>query len=282
MSDELAAALRGLAERHETPPRVDAAGIRARAGRRSRRRRTAVALGAAATAACALTAVAFALHTGDPGEHHRIPATASDTPDRAPSPGRTTPLPTATPVGHLDLGRHTLTVGDRVLRVDSHSFRRFPPGTRLTVTATSELKVLSLEAEAGGLDGAGGARYEVKVPYLVELRTPDGEPVYAGALTFDLKSLAALPARTGWLGMSLADAEWFHHRARTGDHIELTTAAPDTGATTPTPTEPERATETTPTTETGAGAGTGTETEPGPGTPSGADAAPRRTPGVTG
>ncbi|GAA3499373.1 hypothetical protein GCM10019016_064770 [Streptomyces prasinosporus] len=283
MSDELAEALRELAARHETPPRVAAAAVRARAGRRSRRRRAAVALGATAAAACALAAVAFTLHTGDPGGNRRTPAAAPDTPDRTPSPGRTTPLPTATPTGLLDLGRHTLTVGGRVLRVDSHSFRRLPPGTPLTVVARSDLKLLPLEDEAGKTGGTGGADYEVEVPYLVELRAPDGEPVYAGALVFDTKVLAGLAAETGWLGMSLTDAEWFHDRVGVGDRIELTsTPAPDGETATATPPDAEGPSETEGIWETEGTAETeaGTDGEPGTGPPSAAGAARRTTGGA--
>ncbi|GHH90345.1 hypothetical protein [Streptomyces capillispiralis] len=227
MSDELAAALREMAARHETPPRVDAAGIRDRARRRSRRRRVTAVLGTAATAACALTAVAFTLHTGDPAGHHQIPGAASATPTPTPTPTPTSPAPA--PAGVLDLGRHTLTVGDRVMRVDSHSFARFPDGSRMTVVAKAPLESLPLEgAEASGAD--------VKVPYLVELRTPDREPVYVGALAFDVKALAAFPAKAGWAGMSVRDAEWFYRRARVGDRIEITsTPAPGAAETTATP-----------------------------------------------
>lgn len=237
MSDELADALRELAAQHETPPRVDAAGIRDRARRRSRRRRATVALGTAATAACALAAVAFTLRTGDPAAHRHLPGTSSSD---TPAPGAATPsaatptplpgMPLPSPSGLLDLGLHTLTVGDRVMRVDSHSFGRFPPGTRLTVVARAATAVLPL-------DGDPGINEEVKVPYLVELRTPDREPVYAGALAFDTKALAGLSDKAGWLGMSLTDAEWFHDRVRVGDRIELTSTVPPSAATTTTPPE---------------------------------------------
>ncbi|MFE4051641.1 hypothetical protein [Streptomyces sp. YIM B13518] len=231
MSDELADALRELAAQHETPPRVGAAEIRDRAGRRSRRRRTTTALGTAATAACVLAAVAFTLHTEDPGRNGRTPATAADGP--TPAPSTTTPVPVS--AGILDLGRHTLTVGERVMRVDSHSFGRFPPGSRMTVVAKDGAKLLRLES---------GTKFgtEIKIPYLVELRTPDRRPVYAGALAFDTKALAALPAGTGWLGMSPADAQWFHTRARAGDRIEITsTVSPSATATETAPTGAETA-----------------------------------------
>ncbi|MFF8030026.1 hypothetical protein [Streptomyces sp. NPDC016626] len=225
MSDELSRVLRELAAQHETPPRVAAAEIRDRARRRSRRRRATAALGTAAAAACALAAVAFTLHTGAPAENRRLPAAAPD----APPPSTAAPVPAPATAGVLDLGRHTLTVGDRVMRVDSHSFRRFAPGTRMTVVARADSKLLPLQygTQAGE---------DVKVPYLVELRTPDREPVYAGALAFDTKALAALTAKAGWVGMSITDAEWFYRRARVGDHIEITsTLAPSPTETAATP-----------------------------------------------
>lgn len=221
MSDELADVLRELAARHETPPPVDAAEIRDRARRRSRRRRGTAVLGTAAAAACALAAVAFTLHTEDPAENRQVPATASETPPPTSAPA--TPVPA--PAGLLDLGRHTLTVGDRVMRVDSHSFGPFPPGSRMTVVAKADLELLPLE-------GDPEVGKEVKVPYLVELRTPDREPVYVGALAFDTRALGALSAKAGWVGMSITDAEWFYHRTRVGDRIEITsTVPPDAGET---------------------------------------------------
>ncbi len=234
MSDELARALRELAAQHETPPRLDAARVRDLARRRSRRRRATAVLGTAVTAACALAALAFTLHPDDPGGRRQLPGTASD----RPTTGTPTspPVPTPAPAGVLDLGGHTLTVGDRVLRVDSHSFDRFPPGSRMTVVAKADLRLLPLEAGAG----AGGQEIkevkEIKVPYLVELRTSDGEPVYAGALAFDTRALAGLAAGTGWVGMDIRDAEWFYQRIRVGDRIEITsTAVPDGQATTAVP-----------------------------------------------
>ena len=208
MSDELTGALRELAARHEAPPRIGAAEVRGRAGRRSRRRRATAALGTTAAAVCALTAVAFTLHTEEPGPLLRTPAAGSGTP-AAPAPAS---------AGVLDLGRRTLTVGERVIRVDSRSFPRFAPGSRMKVVAKSTLKVLPLEN--GTRAGA-----EVKVPYLVQLSAPDRQPVYAGALAVDTKALAALSARSGWLGMNVADAKWFYARARAGDRIEITSTA---------------------------------------------------------
>ncbi|MEU3097523.1 hypothetical protein ABZ690_22745 [Streptomyces sp. NPDC006967] len=230
MSDELAGALRELAAQHETPPRVGAAEIRGRAGRRSRRRRTALALGTAATAACVLTAVSFTLHPEAPaGERHR-PGTASGLPaPSATAPGTATPAPRTASSGVLDLSRHTLTVGDRVLRVEPHSFGGFPAGTRLTVAARAESDLLRPE-------GRDDTRKPVEVPYLVELRTPDRKAVYAAGLTFDTEALMSLSAKAGWVGMSVKDAEWFYHRVRVGTRIELTSTAAPAAAVPGTPT----------------------------------------------
>ncbi|WP_063759481.1 hypothetical protein [Streptomyces sp. NRRL S-37] len=253
MSDELADALRELAAQHEVPPRVGAAEVRDRARRRSRRRRASAALGTAAAAACALTAVAFTLHTGDPDPDGRPPAAAPE----APAPSAATPAPTPSPAlaGVLDLGRHTLTFGERVLRVESHAFPRFPSGSRMTVVAKDDVRTLRLEN--GVKPGT-----EVKIPYLVELRTSGRQPVYAGAPAFDMKELATLSEGTGWLGMSATDAKWFHARVREGDRVEITsTVTPDAGATA---TAPARA-------ETTAGAPETTDRTGTPGTAGGTD-----------
>lgn len=229
MSDELAGVLRELAAQHEVPPRVGAAEIRDRARRRSRRRRAGAALGTAAAAVCVLTVVASALHTGDPG---RTPAAAPE----ASVPSAAAPAPA--PSGVLDLGRHTLTVGERVMRVNSHAFPPFPSGGRMTVVAKNDTGTLRLKS--GIKSGT-----EIEVPYLVELRTPGRQPVYAGALAFDAKALAelaALSAETGWLGLSHTDAEWFYTRAREGDRIEITSTVTPSEAETPTaPTRAETA-----------------------------------------
>ncbi|MGC0374894.1 hypothetical protein [Streptomyces sp. SAI-229] len=258
MSDELADALRELAAQHEVPPRVGAAEVRDRARRRSRRRRVSAALGTAAAAACALTAVAFTLHTGDPGPDGRPPAAAPE----APTPSAATPSPAL--AGVLDLGRHTLTVDERVLRVESHAFPRFPSGSRMTVVAKDDVRTLRLEN--GVKPGT-----EVKIPYLVELRTSGRQPVYAGALAFDMKELATLSEGTGWLGMSATDAKWFYARVREGDRVEITsTVTPSTAETPATPTRSE--TPTMPTwAETATGAPGTTDRTGTPGTAGGTD-----------
>ncbi|MFI1957193.1 hypothetical protein ACH46L_19995 [Streptomyces althioticus] len=210
MSDELSGALRELAARHETSPPLPAAEVRDRARRRSRRRRATLTLGTAATAACAVTVMTLAPHTDHPaGKQHRPGAT----PAASPAPART-PTAAPRPSGRLDVDLRTLTLADRVLRVDLRATGRFPPGTRLTVVARISGAVLPLKSRT--------EVREVKVPYLVELRAPGGRPVYAGALSFDAKVLRALSGTTGWVGLSARDAEWLHDRLRDGDQIELT------------------------------------------------------------
>lgn len=219
MSDEVGAALRELAQRHQTPPPVPPSEIRGRAVRRSRRRRTTRALAAAATAACALATVATTLQSDPPDKSRHTPATAAP---ETPTTRRASP----TPADSLDLSGHTLTFGNRLMRVDSHSFDRIPPDRRLTVTAKHDVMALPED------NPATKARYDVKVPYVVEFRTADRAPVYAGALTFDTKALIALDSKTGWLGLSTADAQWFYRQVRVGDHIEITATDPPADRTT--------------------------------------------------
>ncbi|MFJ8183046.1 hypothetical protein [Streptomyces sp. NPDC096105] len=220
MSDELSAALRELAARHEAAPPLAAAEVRDRARRRSRRRRTVLALGTAATAACAVTVVTLAPHTGHPtGERHRPGAPPAASPSPARPSATSTPTRAPRPSGRLDPRLRTLTFGDRVLRVDLRAAGRLPSGARLTVVARSSGAVLPLRTRT--------EVREVKVPHLVELRAPGGEHLYAGALSFDAKVLRALAGTTGWVGLSARDAEWLHDRLRDGDRIELaTTPAP--------------------------------------------------------
>ncbi|MGW3379910.1 hypothetical protein ACWDCO_06985 [Streptomyces albogriseolus] len=215
MSDELTGALRELAARHETPPLLAAAEVRDRARRRSRRRRATLALCTAATAACAVTVVTLALHADHPAGKRQGPgATPATSPTPARTPNASAPARAPRPLGRLDTDLRTLTLAGRVLRVDLRAAGRLPPGTRLTVVARSAGAVLPLKTRT--------EVREVKVPYLVELRAPGGEPVYAGALSFDAKVLRALSGTTGWVGLSARDAAWLHDRLRDGDQIELT------------------------------------------------------------
>ncbi|MFI8301975.1 hypothetical protein ACIF80_00750 [Streptomyces sp. NPDC085927] len=233
MSDELATALRELAEANQAPPPLPAAEVRTRARRRSRRRRTTVRLGLATSVAGMLTTIGLTVHAEEPGRDPRASAESATigTPTSSPrAPEAVTARPADTEEAVLDLGRHTLTFDGRVMRVDSHFFGTLlSPGRELTVRAKHEVMLLRDDERTGN-------RYEAKVPYVVELRTGDRPPVYAGALAFDTRSLGALDARTGWLGLSVNDARWFYTRVRQGEHVEITsTATPAPSAPTPNP-----------------------------------------------
>ncbi|MEF9906370.1 hypothetical protein [Streptomyces sp. P9-A2] len=235
MSDELAAALRELAEAHEAPPPVPAAEVRTRARRRSRRRRTTVRLGLATSVAGMLATIGLTVHAEEPGHDPRASAESATigTPTSSPRTPEAAGRPAGAEEAVLDLGRHTLTFDGRVMRVDSRFFATLlAPGRELTVRAKHEVMLLRGDASAEN-------RYEAKVPYVVELRTGGRPPVYAGALAFDTGSLGALDARTGWLGLSVSDARWFYTRIRQGEHIEIaSTAAPKTrSGITPAPAE---------------------------------------------
>ncbi|WP_406356428.1 hypothetical protein OHB56_28650 [Streptomyces sp. NBC_01635] len=233
MSDELATALRELAEANQAPPPLPAAEVRTRARRRSRRRRTTVRLGLATSAASMLATIGLTVHAEEPGRDPRASAGSATigTPTSSPrAPEAVTARPADTEEAVLDLGRHTLTFDGRVMRVDSHFFGTFlSPGRELTVRAKHEVMLLRGEKRTEN-------RHEAKVPYVVELRTGDRPPVYAGALAFDTRSLGALDVRTGWLGLSVNDARWFYTHVQRGEHVEITsTATPPPPAPTPVP-----------------------------------------------
>ncbi|MFI9820936.1 hypothetical protein ACIHFC_10780 [Streptomyces sp. NPDC052013] len=132
------------------------------------------------------------------------------------------PAAVPAPLGRCG-GRIGFTVS---VYVDSHSLDALPPDRRLTVTAKREVMVLPVHANAK-------TKYDVKIPYVVELRTTNRALVYAGALTFDTKALSALDPKTGWLGLSEEDARWFYTRVRVGHEIEITSTAPPGGGVVP-------------------------------------------------
>ncbi|MGM1076366.1 hypothetical protein ACS0VI_08985 [Streptomyces sp. H28] len=224
MSDELTSALRRLAADHEVPPGVPPARIRLRATRRARRRRATAALGMTAAAGCAVTALAFTLHPGTPAQAHRPPAagSGSGSPVPAPAPVATASASPATPAplpdgeDVLDLSRHTLTVDHRTMRVDPPpDDAALPAGSELTVAAKHAVKELPADAVIKG-------GYDVKVPYVVELRATDRTAVYVGARAFDAKTSATLDGRLGWTALSPTDAKWFYAHIRVGDRIDVT------------------------------------------------------------
>ncbi|MEU6124035.1 L,D-transpeptidase [Streptomyces sp. NPDC047123] len=203
MSDDLSAALRDLAADHQTPPPGPGAEIRRRAVRRRRRRRTAVAGAALATAAVAVTVTAGLLSGPDDRPHRRPAPVATDG--------------TRAPAATVDLSRHRMTVGDRTLPVSAGSARHPTPAGRMTVVALHREKRLP-----AGDFGLGG-EYDLTLPWVVELRTPDGRTNYVVALTYDEKAPGERDITRGWLGLRTADARLLHDRLAPGDVIVVRT-----------------------------------------------------------
>ncbi|MGW2228781.1 L,D-transpeptidase [Streptomyces formicae] len=199
MSDDLSAALHDLAADHRTPPPVPGAEIRRRAVLRRRRRRTAVAGGALVTAAVAVT-VTVGLLSGSDGR-----------PDRTPAPVATQGHRKV--VATLDLDRHRMTVGGRSLPVSAGSAQHPTPTGRMTVTAVHREKRMP-----AGDTGLGG-EYDLKLPWVVELRTPEGRANYLVALTYDEKAPGTRDITRGWIGLRTDDARWLHDRLEPGDVI---------------------------------------------------------------
>ncbi|MEU0899947.1 hypothetical protein [Streptomyces massasporeus] len=210
MSDELARALRELAERHRAAPRVGPAEIRARAERRGRRRRATLVLGATTVAVCALT-VAAAL-TPPAEDTAPLSPTPARTPAHPPTaaPATSSPAPLSGPgtADLLDMNRRTLTVGDRVMPVDRESATALAAGRELTVTAKYDVLPPSASAVRTG-------RPDARIPYVVELRAADGSPVYIGYLPANART------SSDWVGLTGADARWFYSGAREGDQVRV-------------------------------------------------------------
>ncbi|QEU95116.1 L,D-transpeptidase [Streptomyces kanamyceticus] len=201
MSDDLSAALHDLAADRRTPPPVPGAEIRCRAVLRRRRRRAAVAGGALVTAAVAVTVIVGLLPGSDDG------------PDRTPAPVATQGHRKV--VATLDLDTHRMTVDGRTLPVSAGSAQHPTPTGRMTVTAVHREKRMP-----AGDTGLGG-EYDLKLPWVVELRTPDGRTNYLVALTYDEKAPGVRDITRGWIGLRTDDARWLHDRLEPGDVITV-------------------------------------------------------------
>ncbi|MBY8341763.1 hypothetical protein LXH13_31575 [Streptomyces spinosirectus] len=212
MSDELSTALRELAAARATRPVVDGPGIRARAMRRRRRRRTAYALGGGGTAALALLGLALHLHPAgaqDPLPGSRPPAVTAPV-SALPSPSAATPV-----VGTLDLSRHGLTCGRRVLPVLAQWGRPLASTGPMRVVAKHNPRDLTFVLRSKN-------PVEVRVPYVVELRDRQDRPYYIGVFTPKLKALSEYAAKSDWIGLGAEDAAWFYARAHIGDTLAVT------------------------------------------------------------
>ncbi|MFI7317255.1 L,D-transpeptidase [Streptomyces venezuelae] len=207
MSDDLTSALHDLAADHATPPPVPGAEIRRRAVVRGRRRRAVAAGVTLATAAVAVTVVAGLLTGSDDAPRpHRKPAPVATDSARAPA-------------ATVDLARHRMTLDGRELPVSAGTAAHPTPTGRMTVVATYPEKRMT--AANVGLD-----KYDLTLPWVVELRTPDGGTNYVVALTYNEKAPGDMDVTKGWIGLRTEDARTFHDRVEPGDVITVRTGRP--------------------------------------------------------
>ncbi|MFF5477142.1 hypothetical protein ACFY5C_07345 [Streptomyces sp. NPDC012935] len=222
MSDELSAALRELAAAEATQPVAAGAEIRGRALRRRRRRRVAATLGAG-TAGLTALAVVLTLHLGSTPDHPdrlRTPAATPAGPSLPSPPSPTSPEPVS---GTLDLPGGTLTFGGRPVPILWESARAAPglPTASMTVVTKREQRDLPVDIPSKD-------RAVVAVPYVVELRDGNDQPLYVGAFTSQLKSLTGLRVGGSLIALGPEDAKSFYARVGLGERISVTTGAKPT------------------------------------------------------
>ncbi|MFE1961406.1 L,D-transpeptidase [Streptomyces sp. NPDC059479] len=217
MSDELTTTLRELAQEHETPPTIPGAEIRRRAVRRRTRRRGAVLAGGAAAAVGVLVFALTANVGGQTTEERAIPA------DTASSASQASPVSL---VGTADLARRLLTVAGRELPISSGTAEGFTPQGRMTVVAKYRTKRMPADGMGTGKDMGG--EYEVTLPWVIELRTPDNRTNYVVAMTYNESAPGRLDATHGWIGLRSVDAEWLYEQLRPGEVLVVEGTATST------------------------------------------------------
>ncbi|MGI5196403.1 L,D-transpeptidase [Streptomyces sp. CA-288835] len=214
----LAGALRKWADDHESPPPVPGAEIRRRAVRRRRRRHASLAAVGASAVAAASVVLSMAFTGGKEGPHHSRPPAATLKAPGPPSAAGSVPAAT------VNLSRRELVVGGRVLPISAGSAKTPTPTGRMTVTG--KYKVAALPTDMFGLE----RRYEMKAPWVIQLRTPQNRTNYIVAFTVDEKAPGNYDSTTGWIGLRRGDAEWLYRRLDRGAVVAVVGAAP-----TPTP-----------------------------------------------
>ncbi|WP_051855191.1 L,D-transpeptidase [Streptomyces sp. NRRL B-1347] len=191
----LSASLRSLAASGAAPAPVAGAQVRRRAVARRRRRHTALAGGAAV----AVAALAFGLTGALGGGSDARPA-----PPAAPS------TRSAAPAATVDLGARTLTLDGRRVPVSSGNASHPTATGRMTVVAKHRVKRLT--SESVGL----GDEYDVRLPWVVELRGPDGRANFLVAMTYAEGAPGTRDATRGSIGLRSADARWVYGRLSPG------------------------------------------------------------------
>ncbi|MFD8423153.1 L,D-transpeptidase [Streptomyces sp. NPDC059466] len=215
LTSELACDLRELAASGETQPPVSGAGIRFRAVRRRRRRRTAVAVSVAGACAAASLGLLLSLNLGDGGTRER------------PSPAASPTAPPRTPVAvaaTVDPARRVLTAGGRDMPVSVGMPGHPTPTGRMTVVAKQGVRTVP----AVQLDMKNA--FELKVPWVIELRAADGTTNFIGALSVDQKAPGNYDITGGWIGLRQTDAQWLYGRLELGAVVDVGDAG-DAGGT---------------------------------------------------
>ncbi|MFF2847983.1 L,D-transpeptidase [Streptomyces sp. NPDC058001] len=202
--DRLTLALRDLAERHRTAPVVPGAEIRRRAVRRGRLRRTSLAGGAVAGLAALTLALTADFGAEEPTSRPVQAAAPSDSEE---------------PFATVDLERRAMTVDGRDLPVSTGVAKTPTPTGRMTVVAKFATQRLSAAS-------SGFAVYDLKLPWVVQLRTPAGGTNYIVALTFNEKAPGQYDATGGWIGLRTRDAKWLYTQVSPGDEVTVEGPAP--------------------------------------------------------
>ncbi|MFF3485002.1 L,D-transpeptidase [Streptomyces sp. NPDC002701] len=215
---ELATALRGLAQDHETPVTVPGAEIRRRAVRR-RRRRTA-SLAAAGTACAGALALVLAVVLSGGEESRSVPPAASYSAPAPPVTAEPSPVPVAATV---DLGRREVTAGGRTLPISSGTVKSPTPTGLMTVVAKYETTMLPGEV-------ADWSDYEIKATWVLRLRGADDRTAYLLALNWDETAPGNHDVTGGAIGLRSGDARWLYEALPPGAVVEVVGSAP-----TPTP-----------------------------------------------
>ncbi|MFD5516691.1 hypothetical protein [Streptomyces sp. NPDC127066] len=205
MSDELASALRELANEAERPPVLGGAEIRGRAKARRHRRRTALATAGVCVAGALALVVVVSL---DGGAQQKTPPAAS--PTAVPSP------PVAPPDATVDLGRRVIAVAGHELTLHGDNLTGDGPAVRTTVTAKKP--AMRLSSKTVGISGG----YTFNASWVVKLTTPDGRTDYVGGLTYN--EAVRSPA-FGWIGLDMTDAKLLYDRLKPGAVVEIKPSA---------------------------------------------------------
>ncbi|WP_328670438.1 L,D-transpeptidase [Streptomyces sp. NBC_00328] len=202
MSDELASALRELANEAERSPVLSGAEIRGRASGRRRRRRTALAAGGV----CVAGALALVALVGlDGGAQRKSPPAAS--PTAVPS------LPTASPDATIDLGRRVISVAGHRLTLHGDSLTGDTPTVRMTVTEKEAH--LRVSSKTVGFEGG----YSFEATWVVKLTGADGGTDYVGSLGTGDHAIS--DPDHGWIILDMTDAKLLYDRLEPGAVVEI-------------------------------------------------------------